>query len=261
MDLAIRGRRAIVCASSKGLGKACAAALVREGVDVTINGRDAKALVAAEAELTAIGGGAVAAVVADVTTEAGRSALLGACPVPDILINNAGGPPTGNFRDWDRDTWLRAVDANMLAPIFLMKATVDGMASRGFGRVVNITTAGVKMPGTFSTLGLSLGARSGLTSFSVMLARSLAASGVTINGLLPGRFATDRLRTTIAADAAKSGVSEDEATARASAEIPAKRFGTPDEFGAICAFLCSAHAGYVTGQNVLVDGGTFPGIG
>jgi 3-oxoacyl-[acyl-carrier protein] reductase len=261
MDLDIAGRRAIVCASSKGLGKACAIALAAEGVDVTINGRDAATLDATAAEMRLHAKGRVDSVVADVTTEAGRGALLAACPDPDILINNAGGPPTGNFRDWDRDAWVRAVDANMLAAIFLMKATVDAMASRGFGRVVNITTAGVKMPGTFETLGLSLGARSGLTAFSVMLARSLAPSGVTINGLLPGRFATDRLRTMIAADAVKNGLTEAEATARASAEIPAKRFGSPAEFGAICAFLCCAQAGYVTGQNLLVDGGVFPGIG
>ena len=261
MNLDIAGRRAIVCASSKGLGKACAIALAAEGVDVTINGRDAATLDATAAEMRVHAKGRVDMVVADVTTEAGRDALLSACPDPDILINNAGGPPTGNFRDWDRDAWIRAVDANMLAPIFLMKATVDAMASRGFGRIVNITTAGVKMPGTFETLGLSLGARTGLTAFSVMLARSLASSGVTINGLLPGRFATDRLRTMIAADAAKNDLTEAAATARASAEIPAKRFGSPAEFGAICAFLCSTNAGYVTGQNLLVDGGVFPGIG
>jgi 3-oxoacyl-[acyl-carrier protein] reductase len=187
-------------------------------------------------------------------------ALLAACPEPDILINNAGGPPTGDFREWERDTWLAAIDATMLAPIELMKATVDGMAARGFGRVVNITTAGVKMPGTFSTLGLSLGARTGLTAFSVMLARTLAATGVTINGMLPGRFETDRLRTMIVADAKRSGIAEDVAFAGASATIPAKRFGTPAEFGAFCAFLCSVHAGYITGQNLLIDGGTYPGI-
>jgi len=261
MDLGIAGRRAIVCASSKGLGKACAAALAAEGVDVTINGRDPASLEATAAELRRSSNGRITAVVADVTTQEGRDALLEACPEPDILINNAGGPPPGDFRNWDRDVWIRAVESNMLTPIFLMKATVDGMASRGFGRIVNITTAGVKMPGTAGTLGLSLGARSGLTSFSVMLARSLAATGVTINGLLPGRFATDRLRTTMAADAAKAGLTEAEATARASAEIPAKRFGAPAEYGAVCAFLCSVHAGYVTGQNLLVDGGAFPGIG
>jgi 3-oxoacyl-[acyl-carrier protein] reductase len=260
MDLGIAGRRAIVCASSKGLGKACATALASEGVDVTINGRDAKALDETAAAIRAATGVRVTAVAADVTTSEGRVALLAACPEPDILINNAGGPPTGDFREWERDTWLAAIDANMLAPIELMKATVDGMAARGFGRVVNITTAGVKMPGTFSTLGLSLGARTGLTAFSVMLARTLAATGVTINGMLPGRFETDRLRTMIVADAKRSGIAEDVAFAGASATIPAKRFGTPAEFGAFCAFLCSVHAGYITGQNLLIDGGTYPGI-
>jgi 3-oxoacyl-[acyl-carrier protein] reductase len=261
MDFGISGKRAIVCASSKGLGKACASALVAEGVDVVLNGRDATVLEATARELRALGGGRVTTVAADVTTAAGRDALLAACPEPDILVNNAGGPAPGDFRNWERDDWLRAIDANMLAPIALMKATVDGMATRGFGRVVNITTAGVKMPGTAGTLGLSIGARSGLTGFSVLLARSLAERGVTINGLLPGRFATDRLRTTMSADAAANGESEAVFTARAVATIPMKRFGMPAEFGAVCAFLCSVHASYVTGQNLLVDGGIFPGIG
>jgi 3-oxoacyl-[acyl-carrier protein] reductase len=256
----LTGRRAIVCASSKGLGNACAAALAAEGVDVTLNGRDPATLEAAAAEIRSASSVRVTTVAADVTTEAGRAALLEACPEPDILINNAGGPKTGDFRDWDRDAWLRAIDANMLAPIALMKATVDGMAARGFGRVVNITTAGVKMPGTAGPLGLSVGARSGLTAFSVLLANSLAASGVTINGLLPGRFVTDRLRTMLASEAAASGLPEADIAARASGSIPAKRFGTPAEFGATCAFLCSIHAGYITGQNILIDGGTFPGI-
>ncbi|MBD5635768.1 MAG: SDR family oxidoreductase [Candidatus Eremiobacteraeota bacterium] len=260
MDLGIAGRRAIVCASSKGLGKACAVALAAEGVELTINGRDAASLEATAREIRATSGASVTPVLADVTTDAGRAALLAACPQPDILINNAGGPPPGDFREWDRDAWLRALDANMLAPIALMKATVDGMASRAFGRVVNITTAGVKMPGTAGTLGLSVGARSGLTAFSVMLARTLAPNGVTINGLLPGRFDTARLRTTIAADAARNGMPEAEAFARASETVPAKRFGTPAEFGATCAFLCSAHAAYITGQSILMDGGVFPGI-
>jgi 3-oxoacyl-[acyl-carrier protein] reductase len=261
MDLGIGGRRAIVCASSKGLGKACAAALAAEGVDVTINGRDRDALERAAAEIRAASSVRVTAVLGDVATTDGRAALLAACPEPDIVVTNAGGPPPGDFRNWERDDWIRAVDANMLAPIALMKATVDGMASRGFGRVVNITTSGVKMPGALETLGLSLGARSGLTTFSVMLARTMAATGVTINGLLPGRFETDRLRTTIEADAGCHGTDPDVAFDRARSTIPAKRFGTPAEFGSVCAFLCSVHAGYVTGQNWLLDGGTFPGIG
>ena len=260
MNLGIAGKRAIVCASSKGLGKACASALAAEGVDVVLNGRDAAVLEATAAEIRAASSVRVTAVAADVTTEAGRAALLAACPEPDILINNNGGPKPGDFRDWEREEWLRAIDANMLAPIALMKATVDGMAARGFGRIVNITTAGVKMPGTAGTLGLSVGARSGLTAFSVLVAHSLAANGVTINGLLPGRFETDRLRTTIVGEAARTGTSESEAFARASESIPAKRFGDPDEFGAFCAFLCSKHAAYITGQNLLIDGGVFPGI-
>jgi 3-oxoacyl-[acyl-carrier protein] reductase len=260
MDLGISGKRAIVCASSKGLGKACAAALAAEGVDLVVNGRDGAALEASAAELRATYGVRVIAIAADVTTEEGRAALLAACPEPDILVNNAGGPKPGDFRNWDRDAWLQAIDANMLAPIALMRATVDGMSARGFGRIVNITTAGVKMPGTAGSLGLSVGARSGLTAFSVLLARSLAEKNVTINGLMPGRFETNRLRTTIEADARNAGIPAEEAVAHASATIPAKRFGTPAEFGAFCAFLCSIHAGYLTGQSILVDGGVFPGI-
>ncbi len=258
MDLRIAGKWALVCASSKGLGKGCAKALVTEGVNVVITARGAEALDATAAELRSIGGGEVRAVAGDIATEAGRAAALAACPQVDILVNNAGGPPPGDFRDWRRDTWLKALDANMLAPIALMQATVDAMAGRGFGRVVNITSGAVKAP--IDVLGLSNGARSGLTGFVAGLARSaIAANGVTINGLLPGAFDTDRLRSTLAAQAAQRGV-EPEAIAQGRARtIPAGRFGTADEFGAICAFMCSVHAGYLTGQNVLADGGAYPG--
>ncbi|MEO6363215.1 MAG: SDR family oxidoreductase, partial [Caldimonas sp.] len=200
----------------------------------------------------------VVPVVGDITTAEGRAAALAACPQVDILVNNAGGPPPGDFRDWNRDAWIKALDANMLTPIELMKATVDAMAARGFGRVVNITSGAVKAP--IDILGLSNGARSGLTGFVAGLARSkLAAQGVTINGLLPGAFDTDRLRTTLAGAAAKTGKTVETIAADRQRTIPAQRFGSADEFGAICAFLCSMQAGYVTGQNVLADGGAYPG--
>ena len=259
MDLGIAGKWALVCAASKGLGKGCAAALVGEGVNVVITARGADALEATAAELRALNaGGEVRAVAGDITTEAGRAAALAACPQVDILVNNAGGPPPGDFRAWERDAWIAALDANMLAPIALIKATVDAMAGRGFGRVVNITSAAVKAP--IDILGLSNGARSGLTGFVAGLARSpLAAKGVTINNLLPGAFDTDRLRVTMQGAAAKSGRSVDEIAAQRAATIPLRRFGTAEEFGAVCAFLCSAHAGYLTGQNILLDGGAYPG--
>ena len=234
-------------------------ALAREGVNVVITARGADALEATAAELRALNaGGEVRAVAGDITTEAGRAAALAACPQVDILVNNAGGPPPGDFRAWERDAWIAALDANMLAPIALIKATVDAMAGRGFGRVVNITSAAVKAP--IDILGLSNGARSGLTGFVAGLARSpLAAKGVTINNLLPGAFDTDRLRVTMQGAAAKSGRSVDEIAAQRAATIPLRRFGTAEEFGAVCAFLCSAHAGYLTGQNILLDGGAYPG--
>ena len=259
MDLGLNGRWALVCAASKGLGKGCAMALAREGVNVVITARGADALEAAAAELRALNaGGEVRAVAGDITTEAGRAAALAACPQVDILVNNAGGPPPGDFRAWERDAWIAALDANMLAPIALIKATVDAMAGRGFGRVVNITSAAVKAP--IDILGLSNGARSGLTGFVAGLARSpLAAKGVTINNLLPGAFDTDRLRVTMQGAAAKSGRSVDDIAAQRAATIPLRRFGTAEEFGAVCAFLCSAHAGYLTGQNILLDGGAYPG--
>ena len=260
MDLGIAGKWALVCAGSKGLGKGCAQALVREGVNVVITARGLEALEATAAQLRALNPAAqVIAVAGDITTPEGRSAALAAGPQVDILINNAGGPPPGDFRDWQRDDWLKALEANMLTPIELMKATVDAMAARGFGRVVNITSGAVKAPIDF--LGLSNGARTGLTGFVAGLARQkrLAARGVTINNLLPGLFGTDRLTGTMQAAADKAGIPLAEAMASRTAAIPAQRLGTAEEFGATCAFLCSTHAGYINAQNILMDGGTFPG--
>lgn len=256
MDLGLSGRRALVCAASKGLGRGCAVALAREGCEVTLVARGRDAL-----EQTAAGireaGGRATAVAADITTPDGRAAALAACPDPDVLVNNAGGPPPGDFRDWTRDDWIRALEANMLTPIALIRATVDGMMARRFGRIVNITSSAVKAP--IPLLGLSNGARAGLTGFVAGLARSTVGSGVTINNLLPGQFLTDRLRGVLAAGARNAGVSDEEFMAARQRAIPAGRFGTPEEFGAVCAFLCSVHAGYITGQNVLVDGGAYPG--
>jgi len=258
MDLGLAGKWALVCAASKGLGKGCATALVREGVNVVITARGAEALQATAAELRALGGGEVRAVAGDITTADGRAAALAACPQVDILVNNAGGPPPGDFRDWGRDAWIKALDANMLTPIELMKATVDAMAARGYGRVVNITSGAVKAP--IDVLGLSNGARSGLTGFVAGLARSdIAARGVTINGLLPGAFDTDRLRGAMQGTAAKTGQPLEVLMAKREAAIPAQRFGTAAEFGAVCAFICSVHAAYLTGQNILLDGGAYPG--
>ncbi|MFL6663694.1 MAG: SDR family oxidoreductase [Rhizobacter sp.] len=258
MDFGIEGKWALVCAASKGLGKGCATALAREGVNVVITARGAEALEATARELRALGRGEVRTVAGDITSQAGRAAALAACPQVDILINNAGGPPPGDFRQWDREAWIQALDANMLTPIELIRATVDGMAARGFGRIVNITSGAVKAP--IDILGLSNGARSGLTGFVAGLARSpIAARGVTINGLLPGAFDTDRLQATLAAGAKKAGKDVEAVAESRRAGIPARRFGTADEFGAVCAFLCSVHAGYLTGQNVLLDGGAYPG--
>ena len=260
MDLGIAGRWALVCAASKGLGKGCATALAGEGVHLVITARGAEALEATAAALrAACPGVTVVAVAGDITTPEGRAAALAACPQVDILVNNAGGPPPGDFRDWDREAWVKAIDANMLTPIELMKATVDAMAARGYGRVINITSGAVKAP--IDTLGLSNGARSGLTGFVAGLARQskLAAANVTINNLLPGWFDTDRVRTTMQAAAAKSGQSVEAIMDKRRAGIPAQRLGQSDEFGAFCAFLCSRHAGYLTGQNILLDGGGYPG--
>jgi 3-oxoacyl-[acyl-carrier protein] reductase len=274
MDLGIAGKWALVCGASKGLGYGCAQALVREGVNVVINARNAQALeqaasnLIADAALAASAGGQknvqpqVVAVAVDITTAEGRAAVFSVPGGPgrdfDIVVTNAGGPPTGDFRDWDRDAWIKAVDANMLTPIELIRATVDGMAARGFGRIVNITSSAVKAP--IDILGLSNGARSGLTGFVAGVARSkIAAQGVTINNLLPGKFDTDRLAATVVAAAGKSGKSVDDVRQAQQAQIPAGRYGTAQEFGAICAFLCSQHAAYMTGQNILADGGAYPG--
>jgi 3-oxoacyl-[acyl-carrier protein] reductase len=263
MDLGIAGKWALVCGASKGLGFGCARALAQEGVNLVINARNPEALQEAAASLSALAPQVkVLAVAADITTEEGRAAVLAAAGGPgvdfDIVVTNAGGPPPGDFRDWDRAAWIKAVDANMLTPIELIKATVDGMAARGFGRIINITSSAVKAP--IDLLGLSNGARSGLTGFVAGLARSgIAARGVTINNLLPGKFDTDRLRTTFSAAASKTGKSLDDVRLVQQSQVPARRFGTPDEFGAICAFLCSVHAGYMTGQNILPDGGLYAG--
>ncbi len=260
MDLGIAGKWALVCAASKGLGRGCATALAREGVNVVITARGPEALEQAAIELRAMGGGGeVRAVAGDITTPEGRAAALSACPQVDILVNNAGGPPPGDFRDWDRAAWIAALDANMLAPIELIKATVDAMAERGFGRIVNITSGAVKAP--IDTLGLSNGARAGLTGFVAGVARQqrLASRNVTINALLPGQFDTDRLRKTTQAAAGRTGQPFDALWDKRRAGIPAQRFGSAEEFGAMCAFLCSAHAGYITGQNILLDGGAYPG--
>lgn len=260
MDLGLKGRWALVCAASKGLGRGCAEALVGEGVNVVITARGAETLEATAAALRLLNPAVeVRAVAGDIATPQGRAAALAACPQVDILVNNAGGPPPGDFRDWDRDAWIAALDANMLTPIELIKATVDAMAARGFGRIVNITSGAVKAP--IDVLGLSNGARSGLTGFVAGLARQprLAGRNVTINNLLPGAFDTERLQKTLAAGAAKSGQSADDVAARRRATIPAQRFGTAAEFGAVCAMLCAAQAGYLTGQNILLDGGHYPG--
>jgi 3-oxoacyl-[acyl-carrier protein] reductase len=258
MELGIEGKWALVCAASKGLGKGCASALVKEGVNVVITARGAEALEATAAELRAFGRGQVRSVAGDITTPAGRAAALAACPQVDILVNNAGGPPPGDFRQWGRDDWIKAVDANMLTPIDLIKSTIDAMAERGFGRIVNITSSSVKAP--IEVLGLSNGARSGLTGFVAGVARSsVAARGVTVNALLPGVFDTDRIRTVSAAAAKRDGKTIEEVAEARQRSIPARRYGTPEEFGAICAFLCSMHAAYINGQNVLADGGAYPG--
>jgi 3-oxoacyl-[acyl-carrier protein] reductase len=258
MDFGLRGRRALVCAASQGLGKACALALAHEGVELVIAARRAEPLVKAAAEMEAATGVRVTTVAADVTTAQGRARLLEACPSPDILINNAGGPPPGDFRKFGRDDWIAALDANMLAPIELIKATIDGMIARRFGRIVNITSHAVKAPLGF--LSLSNGARAGLTGFVAGLSRSVAENNVTVNNLLPGTFDTDRLKANIQALAKGSGRESVEVGEEIRKANPSRRFGDPEEFGATCAFLCSRQAGYITGQNILIDGGAFPGL-
>ncbi len=257
MDLGISGKTALVCAASKGLGRACAFSLAREGARITILARTAETLEATAEEIRQETGADVTTVACDITTPEGRQATLAACPDPDILVNNAGGPPPGDFRDWGRDEWIAAVDANMLTPIELIKATVDGMIARRFGRIVNITSSAVKAP--IDILGLSNGARAGLTGFVAGIARKTVAHNVTINGLLPGPFATDRLKSNVAGVAEASGKSFEEVWQVRMKSNPAQRFGDPAEFGEACAFLCSAQAGYITGQNLLLDGGAFPG--
>ncbi|MCW5747409.1 MAG: SDR family oxidoreductase [Alphaproteobacteria bacterium] len=257
MDMGIKGRKAIVCAASKGLGRGCAMALAKEGVDLVINARTADVLEKTAEEIRQATGVKVTAVACDVTKPEGRAAVLKACPEPDIVVNNAGGPPPGDFRDWTRDHWIAAIDANMLTPIEFIKATVDGMMARGFGRIINITSSSVKAP--IEILGLSNGARCGLTGFVAGVARKTVKRGVTINGLLPGPFDTDRLRGTMTTQARAANRSLEEQMKINAAANPAGRFGTPEEFGAMCAFLCSVHAGYMTGQNILMDGGQYPG--
>jgi 3-oxoacyl-[acyl-carrier protein] reductase len=259
MDLGIAGRKAIVCASSRGLGRGCALALAQAGCDVVINGRDKARLEATAAEIRAAGAarGKITAVAADVATAEGQAALFEACPEPDILVNNNAGPPFRDFRELDRKAMLDGVIANMVVAIELIQKAIEPMTRRRFGRIVNITSASVKMP--IPGLDLSSGARAGLTAFLAGVARSVAASNVTINFLLPGSFATDRLESNIKATAQRQGVPVEQLRAERTAAVPAKRFGDPNEFGAACAFLCSAQAGYITGQNLLIDGGAFPG--
>jgi 3-oxoacyl-[acyl-carrier protein] reductase len=257
MDLGIKGKSALVCAASKGLGKGCAFSLAREGVNVTILARGREALEATADEIRKATGVKVAVVVTDITKEAGRKEALAACPNPDILVNNAGGPPPGDFRNFTHDMWIAAVEANMLTPIELIKATVDGMIARRFGRILNITSSAVKAP--IAELALSNGARSGLTGFVAGLARKTVAHNVTINNLLPGRFWTDRLISNTEFAAKEQGKTPEEIKREREKEIPAGRFGTPEEFGELCAYLCSVQAGYITGQNFLIDGGIYPG--
>jgi len=257
MDLGIAGRRALVCAASKGLGRGCAEALAREGVELTIVARTESTLRQAADEIGARTNRTVRWVACDITTPEGRAAALAACPGPDILVNNAGGPPPGDFHDWDRTAWLRAIDANMLTPIELIKSTIDAMIERRFGRIVNITSSAVKAP--IDVLGLSNGARSGLTGFVAGLARKVAKHNVTINNLLPGQFDTDRQRGVIAGRAKAAGKPVEELRRAAMEAIPAARFGTPEEFGEVCAFVCSVQASYLVGQNLLLDGGNYPG--
>ncbi|MDF2368049.1 SDR family oxidoreductase [Sneathiella sp.] len=257
MDLGISGKWAIVCASSKGLGRGCAEALAAEGVNLVITARTQGTLEETADHIRANSPVEVKAIAGDITSPEGRAEVLAACPEPDILINNAGGPPTGDFHDWTLDDWQKALNANMLTPIELIKATVDGMRARKFGRIINITSSAVKAP--IDILGLSNGARAGLTGFVAGIARKTVIDNVTINGLLPGPFDTDRLRGNFDAVSKSSGRPIEDIRKERAAGNPAGRFGTAEEFGAACAFLCSDKAGYITGQNILLDGGAFPG--
>ncbi len=253
MDLGLTGKWAIVCASSRGLGLGCATALAREGVNLVMNARTPGPLEAAAENLRRETGVELRAVAGDITTDAGRDKVLAACDAPDILVTNAGGPPPGMWTDWERDDFIRALDANMLTPIALIKAVLPGMMDRGWGRIVNITSQSVKSP--IAVLGLSNSARAGLTGYVAGTSRQVAGSGVTINNLLPGIHATDRADALDRAVVEAEGITMDEARARRAATIPAGRYGTIEEFGAACAWLCSQHAGYVVGQNILLDGG------
>ncbi|MGY6632501.1 MAG: SDR family oxidoreductase [Alkalilacustris sp.] len=253
MDLGIKGRRALVCAGSKGLGRGCAEALAAAGVDLVVNARGAEALAQTAAAIRAAHGVEVVEVAADITSEAGRAAVLEAAGAVDILVTNAGGPPPGIWSDWNRDDFIAAVEANMLTPIVLMQALMPGMMARGWGRVVNITSGSVKAP--IPQLGLSNTARTGLTGFVAGTARQVARQGVIINNLLPGIHATDRADALDGAVVRAEGITLEEARARRAAAIPAGRYGTAEEFGATCAFLCSVHAGFIVGQNILLDGG------
>jgi 3-oxoacyl-[acyl-carrier protein] reductase len=257
MDLGIAGRKAIVCASSRGLGRACARALAEAGCEVVINGRDGKKLDVAARELSNITGAKITAVAADVATPEGQKALLAACPQPDILINNNAGPPLRDFRELTRTQLIDGVIGNMVVAIELIQKVIEPMSQRHFGRIINITSGSVKMP--LAGLDLSSGARAGLTAFLAGVARTVADKNVTINNILPGAFDTDRLRSTLSKAAEQKSKSITQVAAERMANIPAKRFGDPAEFGAACAFLCSAQAGYITGQNLLIDGGVFPG--
>ena len=253
MDLGIKDKRALVCASSKGLGRGCAEALAEAGVNLVMNARGAEALEAAAAEIRSKYGVEVTAVAADITSEEGRAKVLEAAGQVDILVNNAGGPPPGMWTDWEREDFIKALDANMLTPIALIKALVPGMMERGWGRVVNITSQSVKAP--IAALGLSNSARAGLTGYVAGTSRQVAGKGVTINNLLPGIHATDRADALDKGVATREGITLEEARARREASLPVGRYGTSEEFGATCAFLCSQHAGFIVGQNILLDGG------
>ncbi len=256
MDLGISGRKAIVCASSRGLGKGCAMALAEAGCEIVLNGRDTEALAATETEIRDRFGVKVTSIAADVSTKAGQQAILAACPAPDILVNNNGGPPRKDYSELDRDAMVAGVIQNMVTPIELIQAVIDNMCAQGFGRIVNITSLSVRMP--IEGLDLSSGARAGLTAFLAGVSRQVAGKGVTINNLLPGKMDTDRLRGGFERAAEQTGKSIADIRAVQAAEIPARRFGNPGEFGQTCAFLCSTHAGYITGQNILLDGGLYP---
>ena len=258
MDLGIKGKKAIVCASSKGLGKACASSLVQEGVDVIINSRNEIDLKEIQTELSLLKAGKVDYVVADLNSEQGRDNLISSCPEADILINNNGGPPPGNFLEMEKDQWLEALESNLLSAIMLIKSLLPGMQERKFGRIINITSAMVKSP--HPLMGLSTSARAGLTAFSKGISKQVAVDNVTINNLLPERFDTDRQIYMTKILMKKKKISRDEARAEITSTIAAKRFGNPKEFGATCAFLCSQHAGFISGQNILLDGGSYEGL-